>query len=222
MRRCLPMWRYRTGLIEYSHSSNKKGGFSDFEGLPFFIQQYLSNQLIHKNMRKYLIYLMPVMIALSSCFGTSKSKDEELLRKKREQEAMTADSIKLRRSIPDTTLAKYKRTMFCDGKYMIVFDRVQLLSGEEAQEYAEIHKRYGNVDNVVINPKEVLETLPLSNDAKIYMYRQKALPGDSTAARELVRCYDTDLDDLEYDQGIELIIKQRTILHLKEMIYDKD
>ncbi len=195
------------------------------KGCLFFIISANTNISQHTAMNKYLIYLIAAITAVSamtSCFGTSKSKDEELLRQKREQEAIAADSIKHRRGTPDTALVRYKRSMFCDGKYMIVFDRVQLLSGEKAQEYAEIHKRYGNVDDVVVNEKEVLETLPLSNDAAVYMYRPQKTPGDSADAMVLTRCYYDDVDDLEYDQVLELIIQRRTILYLKEMNYDKD
>ncbi len=194
------------------------------KGCLFFIIS-ANSKPIHTAMRKYLIYLIAAITAataMTSCFGTSKSKDEEILRHKREQEARATDSIRQRRNTPDTTLARYKRSMFCDGKYMIVFDRVQLLSGEEAQEYAETHKRYGDVTDVVVNQKEVLETLPLSNEATIYMYRQPRNPGDSAAQAVLTRCYNDDVDDLEYDQVMELIIQHRTILYLKEMNYDKD
>lgn len=169
---------------------------------------------------KNVIYLIAIMITMASCFGNSRTRDDEELRRKREKEAFVADSIKKRRAIPDTTLVRFKRLMLCDGRNMMVFDRVELLSGDEAQEYAERHKRFGNTDEVVVNVKEVLETLPVHNDAQIYLYRPVQGDGDSVPRIDLKKCYMPDLYDLEFDQVLQLVVQNRNILYLKEMQYE--
>lgn len=169
---------------------------------------------------KNIVYLIVIMLTLASCFGSSSRRSEEELRLKREQDQRVSDSINKRRAIPDTTLVKFKRIMQCDGNNMVVFDRVTLLQGDEALEYAETHKRFGVSDEVVVNTKEVLETLPMHNDAKIFLYRPVEAEGDSVPRMELKRCYMRDLYSIQFEQVLEIIIQNRTILYLKEMQYE--
>ncbi len=165
---------------------------------------------------KYIFYLLWAALALTSCFNTRYDEAEER-RKQRIRDSIHADSVTMRRNTPDTTLATYKRNALCDGQHMITFDRVKMLSGEEAADYAKRHKRYGNNVNVVVNQEVTLETLPLAEDALILMIDDS----DTTSTSEQPAMRRTTIadaiEDLKKEDVIQIIVLHRSIIYLRQL-----
>lgn len=155
-------------------------------------------------------------IAFSSCYRTRTDTKEEQ-RLQRIRDSILADSINMVRQTPDTVLATYKRSMFCDKEFMIVFDRVKVLSGKEAAEYSLRHKRFGNNVNVVVNQEVTLETLPLDSTAPVLIYSKVPNANDSSRFHYEYRQGDNEsISNLPYEQVIEIIIKERKIVSLRQ------
>jgi hypothetical protein len=167
---------------------------------------------------KYFVVAIMTLLMMSSCFSTKSDNEEARLRQKI-LDSLHADSVELRRSTPDTAVVAFKRSTICDEKQQITFDRVKMLSGEEAAEYAIRHKRFGNNVNVVVNQEVTLETIPLAPDAKVYLYQANA---DSTDSKYVLReCSHENVEDLPRDQVIEIIILHSKIIYLKQVDYEK-
>lgn len=147
-----------------------------------------------------------------SCFNT-RFDDTEEKRLQRIKDSIHTDSINLRRSIPDTSLALYKRTAVCDGEQVLVFDRVQMLSGDEAVEYAKRHKQFGNNQNVLVNQKETLETLSMDTLASIWLIESH--DGDSV---KYIRGKISDIaDSLTAEDLIQIVAQYRKIVYVRQM-----
>ncbi|MCR5455484.1 MAG: hypothetical protein K6F33_10910 [Bacteroidales bacterium] len=161
-------------------------------------------------MKHILLFLWAAMI-FCSCFNT-RFDDTEEKRLQRIRDSIRTDSINAMRNKPDTTLALYKRTAVCDGKQMVVFDRVNMLSGEEAVEYAKRHKRFGNNLNVVVNNKVTLETLPMDTLATILLLNND---GDS------LQYYNAKIDDIAEgitaEELMQIVVLHRSIVYLKHL-----
>jgi len=164
--------------------------------------------------------MLIAMIALQSCFST-KINEEEISRQKAIAAKLHKDSVWAREHTPDTTLVLFKRTMFCDGKQMVTFDRVSLLSGDEAAEYSARHNMFNAKGNVVVNKELKLETLPMSNDAKILLYGKQDIECDSLKEPVLKNCYVDDVDDITLETVLKIVIYAKCILYMEEMKYDK-
>ena len=112
--------------------------------------------------------------------------------------------------------------MFCDGNQQVTFDRVDLLTGAEAAEYSARHNRFGAQSAVVVNIDERLETLPVSDSADIFLYRQQPDSQDSLPAMALARCEADDVYDIPVETVLQIIIYGKSIIFLKELRFDGD
>jgi len=177
-------------------------------------------------MRHILFFIWTALI-LSSCFNT-RLDDTEEKRQQRIKDSIHTDSVNRRRSIPDTTLAIYKRTAFCDTVHVVVFDRVKMLSGKEAADYAERHKRYGNTVNIVVNQTVTLETLAIARNARILLLEPET--ADSTDTRPIVsetidgknikycESKNTDIaEGLSAEEIIQIVVQHRSIIYLRQL-----
>ncbi len=170
------------------------------------------NILIMKN----IIILIIALLGLSACFRT-KTDIEEEHEKQRIKDSIHADSVNKKRNTPDTTIATFKRTMRCDGKLMVTFDRVKVLSGNDAAEYAIRHKRFGNNLNVVVNHEVTLETLPMDERALVYLKQEHKNPQDTTQIEYTYEQKNYEaVEGLMYETVIEIIILHRSIIYLKQ------
>jgi hypothetical protein len=169
---------------------------------------------------KYLLVLLTIVLSLSSCFRTRVETEEDILKRK-ERDSLRSDSITKRRNTPDTAIATFKRANVCDNQMMVVFDRVKVLSGDEAAEYALRHKRFGNNLNVIVNKEVTLETLPLVENAPVYIFKKpgRELENIGTDSCEYVK---TDCSVFRREENflanrvIEIIILHRSIIYFKE------
>ena len=177
-------------------------------------------------MRHILFFIWTALI-LSSCFNT-RLDDTEEKRQQRIKDSIHTDSINQRRNIPDTTLAIYKRTAFCDTVHVVVFDRVKMLSGQEAADYAERHKRYDNTNKIVVNQTVTLETLAIAKNARILLLNPETL--DSTDTRPVISeklgltniTYRESLasdiaERLSAEEIIQIIVQHRRIIYMRQL-----
>ncbi len=146
-----------------------------------------------------------------SCFNT-RFDDTEEKRLQRIRDSIRTDSINAVRNTPDTTLALYKRTALCDGKQMVIFDRVNMLSGDEAVEYAKRHKRFGNNLNVIVNNKVTLETLPMDTLATILL-----LKGDADTLNYYNAKITDIADGIMPEELMQIVVLHRSIVYLKRL-----
>ena len=176
---------------------------------------------------RYLMLLVWMAVAVCSCFNT-KYDDTEEKRLRRLADSIRADSIYRLRNIPDTTLAIYKRVAFCDTIHVVVFDRVKMLSGDEAAEYAVRHNRFGNTEKIIVNPKVLLETLKIAPGAQILLLEND---NDSTEVVTEVNGKDTIKyhkhhpsflsDGLPKEDLVQMVIHRRFIVYLKQLPKDE-
>lgn len=166
-------------------------------------------------MMRNLLYVLLAVVTLSSCFNT-KVNEEAAARQHQIETIRHKDSIWVSEHTPDTNLVAFKRTMVCDGKQMVAFDRVTLLSGSDAQEYSVRHNRFLQSQNVVVNKEVVLETLPLSSKAIVQLLE----PGPD--GETYVRSSISDVNDIILETVLQIVIYNKSIIHLKEMRYEKD
>ncbi len=138
---------------------------------------------------------------MTSCFST-KVREEESSRQQQMAERFHKDSVWIREHTPDTMLVAFKRTMYCDGKQMVAFDRVTLLSGAEATEYSQRHNRFDSSPNVVVNKEIKLETLPLAQNVQMFLH-----DGDD------------DINDVVTETVLQIVIYNKSIIYLKETRY---
>ena len=179
-------------------------------------------------MKKILLLLWAALM-LSACFNT-KFDDTEARRRQRIRDSIHTDSIEQRRAVPDTTLAIYKRTAFCDTVDVIVFDRVKMLSGEKAEEYAHRHNRFGNTSKIIVNQEELLETLRIARGANLWLLdngQQKSTsevmievnPRDTIIYR---KCNPAALsENMPKEELVLLIIQHRSIIYFKQLPKDE-
>jgi hypothetical protein len=177
---------------------------------------------------RYTLLLLWAALTLCACFNT-KFDDTEAKRRQRIRDSIRTDSIERRRAMPDTTLAIYKRTAFCDTVDVIVFDRVKMISGDEAAKYAQRHNRYGNTTKIIVNQEELLETLRIARGAKLWLLddgQQKTPletmievnPRDTIRYR---RCNPAALsDDMPKEELVLLIIQHQSIIFFKQLPKD--
>ena len=166
-----------------------------------------------------ILTIFSLLILFSSCFRTSMESKEEIL-KAQIRDSLRVDSINKRRNIPDTAIVSFQRANICDGKLMVVFDRVKVLSGKEAAEYSLRHKRFGNNLNVVINKEVTLETLAMDEKAPVYVFKKNLDP--NTPAEEAYDYVEKEYDIIRnkdvfaVNQVIEIIILHRSIIYAKQ------
>ena len=175
-------------------------------------------------MKKILFALWTALI-LCSCFNT-KLDDTEEKRLQRIRDSIRSDSINTLRSKPDTTLAIYKRTAYCDTVHVVVFDRVKMLSGNEAVKYAKQHKRFDNTDNIIVNQNVLLETLKIAHDATILLLDDGSAPSKEDVIMEI-----DGNDTLRYipqkpaalaeglpkEELVLLVLQYRSVVYLKQL-----
>jgi len=171
-------------------------------------------------MKKLFLILTAVLLFFPSCFRTK--TDNEAARINAEiRDSLAADSVNRRRNTPDTAIASFKRANYCDGRLMVVFDRVKMLSGEEAAEYAVRHKRFGNNLNIVINQEVTLETLPILPTTPVYLLKKindtSAVNGFRTEYIETDSSVLADKENLTPNTVIEIIILHRSIIYFKQL-----
>ena len=177
---------------------------------------------------RYIIFILWTALALCSCFETRFDNTEEK-RLQRIRDSIRTDSVEHSRSLPDTTLAIYKRTAFCDTIDVIVFDRVKMLSGDRAAEYAQRHNRFGKTTKIIVNQEEILETLIVARNAKIWLLDDGSWK-DTTETmmevnpRDTIRyryCNPADLsEDMPKEDLVLLIIQHRSIIYFKQLRKD--
>lgn len=148
-----------------------------------------------------------------------KSEEERLEEQLRD--SLRMDSINKRRNTPDTVTVSFQRANVCDNKLMIVFDRIKVLSGDEAAEYALRHKRFGNNLNVIVNKEVTLETLPISADVPVYVlkknyYQCDTLKDGNEYIKTDLTAFDRDKNIFTPDQVMEIIVLQRSIIYVKQ------
>jgi len=178
-----------------------------------------------------------MVVVLASCFDT-RLDDTEEKRMRRIRDSIHTDSVNMRRNTPDTTLATFKRTAVCDGQLMVTFDRVKMLSGTEAEEYAKRHKRFGNALNVIVNQEVTLETLPLADEARVLLmvnpvrtYDDKDAPSDVHVDSGSIITEVVGGDTIPYRRGrgaelskriaqeeiVQIVVLHRSIVYLKQL-----
>ena len=177
---------------------------------------------------RYFFFILWAALTLCSCFET-RFDDTEAKRLQRIRDSIHADSVEYSRSIPDTTLAIYKRTAFCDTVDVIVFDRVKMLSGDDAAEYAQRHNRFGNTTKIIVNQEVLLETLRIARNTKLWLL-DDGQKRDATETmievnpRDTIRyrnCKPSDLsDDMPKEDLVLLIIQNRSIIYFKQLPKD--
>lgn len=223
LRRRLSVRRNRSGQLTNNGFFRHNQG-----GLDTFRVRLFDNEIkTAVTMRKILLFLLTVL-TLCSCFET-RFDDTEEKRQQRIRDSIRNDSIEHRRSLPDTTLAIYKRTAFCDTIDVIVFDRVKMLSGDKAAAYAQRHSRFGNTTKIIVNQEELLETLIVARNAKIWLL-DDGTADDSVEKmievnpRDTIRyryCKPSDLsDDMPKEDLVMLIIQHRSIIYFKQLRKD--
>lgn len=177
-------------------------------------------------MKYTYILLLLAAVVLGSCFNT-KFDDTEQKRLQRIRDSIRTDSINTVRSKPDTTLAIYKRTAFCDSVHVVVFDRVKMLSGNEAVKYAKMHKRFDNTDNIIVNQDILLETLKVAKNATILLLDD----GEKESTEDVMLEIDDDNDTLRYipqkptdlaeglpkEELVLLVLQYRSVVYLKQL-----
>ncbi|MCQ2252928.1 MAG: hypothetical protein MJZ61_05710 [Bacteroidales bacterium] len=166
-------------------------------------------------MRKILLLLLGALM-LGSCLRTKTETEEDRINKAI-ADSIHRDSLERARNTPDTTIATFKRTVFCDGKQQVTFDRVMMLSGSEAEEYAQRHKHFGNNTNMVVNYDVTLETLPMDSAAVVLLLK----PGDDAAdgAKSLVESDISDIEELPKESVVQLVLLHRSIVYFRELDY---
>ncbi|MBO7567686.1 MAG: hypothetical protein J6T60_11415 [Bacteroidales bacterium] len=160
---------------------------------------------------KYFLCFLWAALLMTSCFDT-RLNDAEEKRQQRIRDSIRTDSIETRRNTPDTTFAIYKRIAFCDTTFVVVFDRVKMLSGKEAAEYAQRHKRFDNTDKIIVNQSTTLETLRIAKDTPILLIDQ-----DSDSVRYKNYKPAEIADNLPKEDLIQIVILHRSIVYLKQM-----
>jgi hypothetical protein len=223
LRRRLSVRRNRSGQLTNNGFFRHNQG-----GLDTFRVRLFDNETKTAVTMRYFFFILWAALTLCSCFET-RFDDTEAKRLQRIRDSIHADSVEYSRSIPDTTLAIYKRTAFCDTIDVIVFDRVKMLSGDEAAEYAQRHNRFGNTTKIIVNQEELLETLVVARDAKIWLL-DDGTKRDSTETmieinpRDTIRfrsCKPAHLsDDMPKEELVFLIIQHRSIIYFKQLQKD--
>jgi hypothetical protein len=171
------------------------------------------------------ILLLLAAVTLGACFNT-RFDDTEQKRLQRIRDSIHTDSVNMRRNTPDTTLAIYKRTAFCDTVQVVVFDRVKMLSGDKAAEYAKRHKQYGSNLSLIVNQKVTLETLAMDSLATILLLDngvnniRRPIVTDTVDGEALKyrRCEISDIaEGLTAEELMEIIVLHRSIVYLRQL-----
>ena len=175
---------------------------------------------------KKIICLVWLAVAFCACFNTKYDDSKEKMMR-RIQDSLRSDSINQRRNIPDTTLAIYKRTAFCDTIDVVVFDRVKMLTGQEATDYAQRHKLFGNTSKIIVNQDALIETLKLPATATILLLDDGKHPEDTKDLITEINGKDTlryrlrkpshIADGLPKEELIQMVVQHRCIIYLKQL-----
>ncbi|MBQ5404964.1 MAG: hypothetical protein IIU11_11455 [Bacteroidales bacterium] len=166
---------------------------------------------------KNLFWIILAFLFLSTACFRTKSETEDEKKQAKIRDSLVLDSVNKKRNTPDTTIATFKRTVFCDKKLWVVFDRVKMLSGDEAAEYALRHKRFGNNVNVIVNQEVTLETLAIYPSTPVYVYTKVMDDEDSLKYHfEYVKKDYTAVTQFKEGQIMEIIVLHQSIVYVKQ------
>ena len=183
---------------------------------------FLAENYFKKNIfvMKNLFFITVLLLVFSSCFRTH-AKSQEEIEEAQLRDSLRMDSVNKRRNTPDTATVSFQRANVCDSQLMIVFDRIKVLSGDEAAEYALRHKRFGNNLNVIVNKEVTLETLPIREDVPVYVFKKNFYHCDTLKdGNEYIKtdlsAFSRDKNIFSADQLMEIIILHRSIVYVKQ------
>ena len=115
----------------------------------------------------------------------------------------------------DTCTAYFRRHTWADKKHNITFDRIEILTGNEAVEYASQRHGFEGRKSIIINLETTTSTMSVSDDTEIWIINPKYKPGNSQS--HYVRGTISDVVDFEYNTILKLATQEKIILYLQEL-----
>lgn len=115
----------------------------------------------------------------------------------------------------DTCSAYFRRHTWADKKHNITFDRIEILTGEEAVEYARLRHGFEGRKSIIINLEPTTSTMAVSDDTEIWIINPKYKSDKSQP--HYVRGTISDVTDFEYNTIIKLATQGKIILYLQQL-----
>ena len=162
-----------------------------------------------------LLILLLAAVAAIGC-GPSKREIERKLKAERLLDSIMFEREKLK---VDTSTAYFRRVVWADKKHMLTFDRIEILTGEEAEEYASQRHGFDGSKPIVVNLEKTTATMSVLEDADIWILNP-AYKTDKSK-NEYIKGGITDVENFEFNTILKIKYQNKEIFYLKQLSLEK-
>ena len=160
------------------------------------------------------IWLLAALAAIGC--GPSKKEIERKLRAERILDSIMFEREKWK---VDTCTAYFRRMVWADKQHMMTFDRIEILSGNDAEEYAAQRHGFDGSKSIVVNFEKTTATMAVLEDAEIWIINPDYKTGKSKT--EYIRGDISDVENFEFNTIVKLKYQNKEIFNLRQIELDK-
>ena len=154
------------------------------------------------------------LLAALAAIGCGPSK-KEIERKLRAEHILDSIMFNREKMKVDTCTAYFRRMVWADKKHMMTFDRIEILSGKDAEDYAAQHHGFDGSQSIVVNYEKTTATMAVLEDAEIWIINPDYKTGKSK--NEYVRGDISDVENFEYNTIVKLKYQNKEIFNIRQI-----